>query len=88
MKELETVILENISISKLESADIADLFGNRVKSIARHTMKEYLRLIRLKKANLLTEESYGTQGEIASATGFPSLSYFSKSYKAYFETLE
>jgi len=92
MKELETVILENISNSKLKSADIASLLGigektlrNRVKSIAGHTLKEYLRRIRLEKAKLLIEQDYGTLGEIATATGFSSLSYFSKSYKAYFE---
>ncbi len=92
MKELETVILENISNCKLKSVDIASLLGigektlrNRVKSIAGHTLKEYLRRIRLEKAKLLIEEDYGNLGEIATATGFSSLSYFSKSYKAYFE---
>ncbi len=95
MRELETVILENISNSKLKSADIAALLGigektlrNRVKGIAGHTLKEYLRRIRLEKAKLLIEEEYGNLGEIATATGFSSLSYFSKSYKSYFQKEE
>ena len=95
MKELETVILENMNNSKLKSEDISSLLGigektlrNRVKKITGHTIKEYLRRIRLEKAKLLIEENHGTLGEIAVATGFSSLSYFTKSYKAYFSPAE
>ena len=35
-------------------------------------------------AKILIEEGYGTLGEIATATGHSSLSYFSKRYKIYF----
>jgi len=55
-----------------------------VKSITGLTIKEYFRNYRLEKAKLLLEEGYGTMGEVASATGFSSLSYFSKCYKKYF----
>ena len=74
------------------SADIAAALGvgektlrNKVKSISGFTVKEYLKNFRLEKAKLLLSQQYGTKSEVASAVGFSSLSYFSKSYKKYFE---
>ena len=71
--------------------DIAQAMGvgektlrNRVKLITGVTLKEYLRNFRLEKARQLIQEGYSTLGEIASATGHSSLSYFSKRYKLYF----
>jgi signal transduction histidine kinase/DNA-binding response OmpR family regulator len=91
MKELESIFLENISNGKLTSQEIADMIGigektlrNRVKSITGNTVKVYFRNFRLEKAKQLLAEGYGNMGEVAMATGFSSLSYFSKSYKAYF----
>lgn len=92
MKSLETIFLEHIDNSKLKSEDIAQIIGigektlrNRVKKISGKTLKEYLRNFRLEKAKLLIEEKYGTMGEVAAATGFSSLSYFSKCYRKYFD---
>jgi len=91
MNELEAVFLEHIDNGKLKSAEIAAVIGlgektlrNRVKGITGLTIKEYFRNFRLKKAKLLLDEGYGTMGEVAVATGFSSLSYFSKCYKKYF----
>ncbi|MGK0174837.1 MAG: signal transduction histidine kinase/CheY-like chemotaxis protein [Ulvibacter sp.] len=91
MQELESIFLENISNGKLTSQEIADMMGvgektfrNRVKGITGKTIKVYFRNFRLEKAKLLLAEGYGNMGEVAAATGFSSLSYFSKSYKAYF----
>jgi len=95
MQQLEAVFLEHIDNGKLKSEEIASMVGlgektlrNRVKSITGLTIKEYFRNYRLEKAKLLLEEGYGTMGEVASATGFSSLSYFSKSYKKYFSGKE
>ena len=91
MQALEKIFLEHIDNSKLKSTDIAIMVGigektlrNRVKKITGKTLKEYYRNFRLEKAKLLLEEGYGTMGEVATATGFSSLSYFSKSFKKYF----
>ncbi len=92
MKQLEIIFLENIDNGKLKSHEIATIIGvgektlrNRIKSISGRTIKEYFKNFRLEKAKLLIDEGYGTMGEVASATGFSSLSYFSKSYKLYFK---
>ena len=91
MQQLETVFLEHIDNGKLKSEEIAAIVGlgektlrNRVKTITGLTIKEYFRNYRLEKAKLLLDEGYGTMGEVATATGFSSLSYFSKCYKKYF----
>lgn len=91
MKSLEDLFLTHLDNPKLKSEDVASMMGigektlrNRIKKITKMTIKEYLRNFRLEKAKLLIEEGNGTLGEISIATGFSSLSYFSKSYKAYF----
>ncbi|MFT6780796.1 MAG: signal transduction histidine kinase/DNA-binding response OmpR family regulator [Saprospiraceae bacterium] len=91
MQKLESIFLENIDNGKLKSKEVAEMIGlgektlrNRVKSISGKTIKEYFRNFRLEKAKLLLDEGFGTMGEVAIVTGFSSLSYFSKSYKAYF----
>lgn len=90
IQKLESIFLDNISNGKLKSVEISNMMGigektlrNRIKDITGKTIKEYFRIFRLEKAKLLLQEGYGTIGEVASATGFSSLSYFSKSYKAY-----
>ena len=95
MQEIENYILEQLDNPKLLSEDIANAIGvgektlrNKVKSITGFTIKEYLKNFRLEKAKLLLEQDYGTKGEVAMAVGFSSLSYFSKSYKKYFESKE
>ena len=95
MIQMEDFILNNLENSKLLSADIANALGvgektlrNKVKSITGYTVKEYLKNFRLEKAKLLLEQDYGTKGEVATAVGFSSLSYFSKSYKKYFVSKE
>jgi response regulator RpfG family c-di-GMP phosphodiesterase len=91
LQKLESIFLDNIDNGKLKSEEIANMMGvgektlrNRVKGITGKTMKEYFRNFRLEKAKLLLEEGYGNMGEVSTATGFSSLSYFSKSYKVYF----
>lgn len=95
MQQIENYILEQLDNPKLLSEDIANAIGvgektlrNKVKSITGFTIKEYLKNFRLEKAKLLLEQDYGTKGEVAIAVGFSSLSYFSKSYKKYFEYKE
>lgn len=91
IQEMESIVLQHIDNSKLKSADIALLLGigertlrNRIKSISGLTIKEYLKNYRIEKAKILIEQSNRSKAEIATAVGFSSLSYFSKSYKAYF----
>ena len=91
IQKMESIFLDNIDNGKMKSEEFANMMGieektlrNRVKAITGKTMKKYFRNFRLEKAKLLLEEGYGTTGEVAAATGFSSLSYFSKSYKAYF----
>jgi len=91
MNALESIFLDNINNGQLKSEEIAHLMGigektlrNRVKTITGLTIIKYFRNFRLEKAKLLLEEGYGNMGEVAVATGFSSLSYFSKSYKGYF----
>jgi CheY-like chemotaxis protein len=95
LKTLEEVILSNIQDSQLKSSDIAEQIGmgektlrNKVKNLTGMTVKEYLRLVRLETAKKLVYQEYGTYGEIATAVGFSSLSYFRKSYKSYFKDAE
>jgi signal transduction histidine kinase/DNA-binding NarL/FixJ family response regulator len=88
---LEVIFLDHIDNGRLKSDEIASKMGlgektlrNKVKAITGMTVKEYFKKFRLEKAQLLIEENHGTLGEIAIATGFSSLSHFSKSYKAFF----
>jgi len=92
MMEVEKYMLEHLDNPKLLSEDIASALGvgektlrNRVKGITGYTVKEYLKNFRLEKAKLLLDQNYGTKGEVAATVGFSSLSYFSKSYKKYFD---
>lgn len=90
IEQLERVMLDQIANSKLKSSDLARALNigektlrNRVKNITGYTIKEYLKHLRLEKAQILIDEGKITRGEIAHALGFSSLSYFSKVWKAW-----
>ncbi|MBR9859717.1 response regulator [bacterium] len=56
----------------------------KIKSISKKSVSQYIREYRLKRAKDLIASEYGSLSEIATKTGFRSLSYFSKTYKVFF----
>jgi len=55
----------------------------RVKAITSKTFNQFLREFRLEQAKQIIEQGGGNISEIAFATGFNSVSYFSFSFKNY-----
>jgi signal transduction histidine kinase/DNA-binding response OmpR family regulator len=59
----------------------------KLQAITGHTAKDYIRIIRLKRAALLLQKRTGNITEIAFAVGFNSPSYFSECFRKYFGQL-
>jgi YesN/AraC family two-component response regulator len=87
----EQVIEELAYDSALKVSDIADKLNCSISTLERWcdktygtTPMKYILHLRLLKASVLLEQNYGRIKDIAYETGFSSLSYFSKCYKAKF----
>ncbi len=87
-EKLRYIILENISNSKFNVNSLAGMFGLERSALYRKSKKElnisptkYIHQVRLETAKELLEKQHISISEVAYATGFESLSYFSKSFK-------
>ncbi|HTJ10593.1 MAG TPA: helix-turn-helix domain-containing protein [Dinghuibacter sp.] len=87
----EQVVEELAYNSSVKVSDIAAVLNCSVSTLERWcdktysmTPMKYILHLRLLKASVLLEQNYGRVKDIAYETGFSSLSYFSKCYKAKF----
>ncbi len=87
-EKLRKVILENISDSHFNVTSLAQIIGLDRTAFYRKTKKElntspskYLQQVRLEVAKQILNKGGVSVSEVAYATGFESLSYFSKTYK-------
>lgn len=85
------IVDKELANSDLSVEYIADKLGlsrvqlyRKIKALTNYSVAELIRSIRLKKAAILLKTTTGTVSEIAYAVGFASPSYFSRSYKEYF----
>jgi YesN/AraC family two-component response regulator len=85
----EKVVEDMAYDSTLRMADIAAVLNCSVSTLERWcdktygmTPMKYILHLRLLKASVLLEQNYGRIKDVAYETGFSSLSYFSKVYKA------
>lgn len=91
MRELITLISDRLDHVDFGIEEAVDQLGmskstiqRRVKSITDKTFNQFLREFRLEQAKQMIEQNGGTISEIAYASGFNSVSYFSYSFKNYF----
>lgn len=89
--ELIGVLRENLSDENFDIAGLAQKMGlsrsvlfSRVKEVTGNSPKQLLNEFRLRTAANLLAQGQMTVSEVADATGWGSLSYFSKSYKRRF----
>ncbi len=88
-EKLRKVILENISDSRFNVTSLAQEFGLDRTAFFRKVKKEltiapskYIQQVRLEVAQKLLNNGGITVSEVAYASGFESLSYFSKTFKS------
>lgn len=88
---LVNVLRENLSDENFDIAGLAEKLGmsrstlfSRVKDVTGNSPKQLLNEFRLRTAANLLAKGEMTVSEVADATGWGSLSYFSKSYKRRF----
>ncbi len=91
MRELIKLFADNLENSNFTIEDVVVELGlskstiqRRVKSITNKTFNQFLREFRLEQAKQIIEQKGGNISEVAFATGFNSVSYFSFSFKNYF----
>jgi len=91
ISRLTDIIRTNVSKDQFGVSDLAQEMRmsrsnlhRKVKSIANITVSQLIRETRLKYAAELLQDSNLNISEVAYKSGFHSISYFSKSYKAYF----
>lgn len=91
MRELIEVFSTHMANSKFGIDDVVDEMGlskstlqRRVKAITRKTFNQFLREFRLEQAKQIIEQRGGNISEVAFASGFNSVSYFSFSFRNYF----
>lgn len=89
VKRVMDIIQANISNSELTVELISDEMAmssthlyRRLKATTNHSAKEIIQKYRLKKASMLLQNKEGNITDIMYQTGFSSLSYFSKCFKA------
>jgi len=88
MERIMKVINENLSNPELSVEVIADRVGisrvhlhRKLKELTNQTTRDFIRNIRLKQAADLLAEKKLTISEVAEATGFTNLAYFSNAFK-------
>jgi signal transduction histidine kinase/ligand-binding sensor domain-containing protein/DNA-binding response OmpR family regulator len=91
LQKFELLIRDHISDSELSVEYIAKELGlsrsqlqRRIKNHTRQNPSDYIRIIRLKYAKKLLETRKIPIAEIAYASGFSSLAYFSGSFREYY----
>ncbi|UTW67664.1 response regulator [bacterium SCSIO 12643] len=91
MRELIVLFADNLDKSQFAIEDVVVEMGlskstvqRRVKAITNKTFNQFLREFRLEQAKQIIEQRGGNISEVAYATGFNSVSYFSFSFKNYF----
>ena len=91
MTKILEYINNNISDSKLSVEHLADellvsrsKLYRKIKALTGDTATEFIRKIRLEKANELLEKTDLTVSEIGYKVGFSSPSYFTKCFKNHF----
>lgn len=87
MQEIIDLVIEHISLEKINAAFIAEkmhmsrsLIYIKIEALTGQTVNEFVRSIRLKKALQLLSAKELTITEIAYAVGFSSQSYFTRSF--------
>ena len=88
MKKVMLAIEQNIDNNSFSVKELGSTiglnrttFGNKIKSLTGYTPVEFIRDIRLKRAEQLIISSQLLIKEIAFMTGFLDMKYFSKSFK-------
>lgn len=92
IRQFKQIVQEQIADNNLSVETISGQIGlsrvqlyRKVKSLTNYTPVELIRIIRLKKAQiLLSTEKKLTVAEVSYRVGFSSPSYFTKCYKEYF----
>ncbi|MBJ2173573.1 response regulator [Aureibaculum sp. A20] len=94
IQKILTYINDNISDSNLSVEILASQLNlsrsqlyRKVKMLTGQTVNEFIRNIRLQRANQLLESGSATISEICYQVGFASPSYFTKCFKAHFGIL-
>jgi signal transduction histidine kinase/ligand-binding sensor domain-containing protein/AraC-like DNA-binding protein len=88
LKEVVEYIHNNITDSRILATDISHSLGishsnlyRRIKSITGQSLNEFIRFVRLKKAEQLLKTGKFTVSEVMYQVGFTNHSYFSKCFK-------
>lgn len=91
LNTLTGIIEANLSNEQFGVSDLAEKTGisrsqihRRLKSISNQSISQFIREIRLKKAEALLQQNSGTVSEIAYEVGFGSPSYFIKCFHEYY----
>lgn len=91
LKKLNMYLNEHIKRGNLHVNEVAEAlhmsastFTRQLKKISGKVPNKYIREFRLETAKQMISAGYGNLSEVALATGFASLSYFSTCYKQYF----
>jgi signal transduction histidine kinase/ligand-binding sensor domain-containing protein/DNA-binding response OmpR family regulator len=91
INRISEVVLKNLSNSRFGVVELSHELGvsrvhlhRKMKAISDISPNEFMRKIRLKEAAGMLLNNEGTISEICSKTGFNSLTYFSSSFKKYY----
>ena len=91
LKKLNLSLEEQLENTSLSTEDLAaqlnmslSTFSRRLKKLTGLSPNQFMKEFRLKKAKDMIGVNYGTLSEIATKTGFSTLSYFSQSFKEHF----
>ncbi len=92
LKKANEIIEHNLGNSAFEANDFARAIGmsraqiyRRIKMVTGRSVKEFIRITRLKKAAKLLISSNQNISEIAYQVGFSSVAYFSSSFSSHFK---
>lgn len=91
LKKAYEVVENNLSNADLEGKDFAVALGmsraqvyRKINALTGQSVKEFIRIIRLKKSTELLQNGNKNISEIAFAVGFNSATYFSRSFTEYY----
>ena len=91
LKKLDLLLSEQLHIVNMSTSDVASMlnmslstFSRKLKKASGKVPNQYIRTFRLERARQMMHVGYGNLSEIAAASGFSSLSYFSTCYKEHF----
>lgn len=94
VSNLRARIIKNLSDSDFSVETLSSEMGlsrvqlyRKVKAITNHTPVEFIRIVRLRRAESLLKQGGRTVSEVSYEVGFSSPSYFSKCFKEYFGRL-